>query len=561
MGSIEWQLVKNNSFYILLTLMILANATGLFNEVFLADSSLYAGIARSFAESGNYLDIYVEGKDWLDKPHFPFWVAALSMKVFGTNAFAYKLPSFLFFLMALYYTYALAKTLYSEKVAQVAVLILGSSFHILISNSDVRAEGILLGSIIGACYCMYRLIERLDFKYLMLAAVYSSIAIMTKGVFVEILIFSAIFGHLVFTKQFRELFKPKWVVLLLLTTLLITPELYALYTQFDLHPEKTVFGKTGVSGIKFFVWDSQFGRFFNTGPIKGTGDPAFFLHTFLWAFAPWALLAILALMKQTRDAIKGITQTEWLNYFGFTVMFLVFSASKFQLPHYTNILFSFISILAAKQLVEQREGGLHSVVNYIFKLHSLGFLGIVIGIEFLFKPDQGLGPAFSSMAILVLAVLFLLQFIPKLRIPHKPALLAFFGVLMTVVYLNARFYPSLHTYQSGMMVAQLANETYPDKQLQVTHKDWSIWFYANTDVTRINKITEVDTSGDALVFANEDFLTRLNNEGVPYHIIKTFEHFHITKLKPTFINSNTRSEAVRNTYLVAISGITSRDEE
>lgn len=57
----------------------------------------------------------------------------------------------------------------------------------------------------------------------------------------------------------------------------ISPELICLYIQFDSHPEKIVFGNTHVSGIRFFFWDSQFGRFFNTGPIKGKGDP-FFLY-------------------------------------------------------------------------------------------------------------------------------------------------------------------------------------------------------------------------------------------------------------------------------------------
>jgi hypothetical protein len=77
--------------------------------------------------------------------------------------------------------------------------------------------------------------------------------------------------------------------MVVLILLFITPELYSLYTQFDIHPEKVVFGRTNVSGLKFFFWDSQFGRFFNTGPIKGNGEPTFFLHTTLWPFYPGLL--------------------------------------------------------------------------------------------------------------------------------------------------------------------------------------------------------------------------------------------------------------------------------
>jgi len=61
------------------------------------DSALYAQISKSFVTTHNWWDIYVNGHDWLDKPHFPFWICALSMQIFGINAFAYKLPSLLFF--------------------------------------------------------------------------------------------------------------------------------------------------------------------------------------------------------------------------------------------------------------------------------------------------------------------------------------------------------------------------------------------------------------------------------------------------------------------------------
>src|SRR5262249_55111305 len=78
----------------------------------------------------------------------------------------------------------------------------------------------------------------------------------------------------------------------------LTPELYCLYAQFDAHPDKLVFGQTGVSGLRFFFWDSQFGRFLNTGPIRGHGTPWFFLHTTLWAFWPWSGVLALALVPR-----------------------------------------------------------------------------------------------------------------------------------------------------------------------------------------------------------------------------------------------------------------------
>ena len=128
---------------------------------------------------------------------------------------------------------------------------------------------------------------------------------------------------------------------ILLALFVTLPELWELYGQFDANPEKVVFGKTGVSGIRFFFWDSQFGRFFNTGPIKGAGEPTFFLHTTLWAFLPWSLLFYAAVWALIR---KTLRPAAWVAVGSVGATFLLFSAASFQLPTYPNIFYPFMSV-------------------------------------------------------------------------------------------------------------------------------------------------------------------------------------------------------------------------
>ncbi len=117
--------------------------------------------------------------------------------------------------------------------------------------------------------------------------------IMTKGLFTIIPIAAGIGLSLLYSKNYKAIFNWRWLLALIFIIIFLFPSLYGYYLQFDLHPEKKVFGENNVSGVKFFLWTSQWGRFTNTGPIKGKGDLSFFIHTMIWAFLPLGIRCIL----------------------------------------------------------------------------------------------------------------------------------------------------------------------------------------------------------------------------------------------------------------------------
>ena len=86
-----------------------------------------------------------------------------------------------------------------------------------------------------------------------MAAAFTAAAIMTKGIFILIIPFSALFFDMLLKKELKKNLKIKWLLVLILTFIFIIPEIYAVYQQFDLHPEKVVFGKKNVSGDKIYV--------------------------------------------------------------------------------------------------------------------------------------------------------------------------------------------------------------------------------------------------------------------------------------------------------------------
>ena len=65
-------------------------------DVMDVDAAQYAEISREMNQTHQFLQVYDRGDDYLDKPPFLFWISALSMNIFGTGNFGYKLPSILF---------------------------------------------------------------------------------------------------------------------------------------------------------------------------------------------------------------------------------------------------------------------------------------------------------------------------------------------------------------------------------------------------------------------------------------------------------------------------------
>ena len=544
--------LSRSSFLFLLGLVICLNFTGLFNEIMEPDGTIYAALAKQIAKSGNWLFLWVNGADWLDKPHLPFWMAATSFKILGYTALAYKLPSFILFVVSLFYCYRLACVIYSKGTARLATLIYGSSLHIIISNFDGKVEIYLTAFVVAAMYHMYRAFEGKWFWHIVAAALFAACAAMTKGIFVLITIAVGFVIYWIRTKQWKEFIKLKWYLFVLLFFIFILPELYALYVQFDLHPEKVVYGKTNVSGLRFFFWDSQFGRFFNNGPITGKGDLSFFLHTTLWAFIPWSILLLLAVINFLKK--KKSAESSWQRWIiGGSALFsfMMFTVSKFQLPHYIVILFPHFAMMTAAYLLEGASEKSMKRINVFQTVLFVLIFAAVIGIIIIYAFDSALW-FFMLAGLIAAATLFYKTENSLLAVLKKNIGLA----LLVAVFLNCLFYPSLLKYQAGMMAGKWLGQ----QQAQPTvtlYKCLSTSFdfyyegktdYSNPDSTVINNIAANDSI--YLLSAVQD-LKDINTDSVTLTPLKTFPYFHVSQVNGVFINHKTRKN-VLDTFAITL---------
>jgi 4-amino-4-deoxy-L-arabinose transferase-like glycosyltransferase len=574
----EWETWLQKWFTRLLIPAILVNAGGLLIDILEPDGALYATIARTISRSGDFVNLFVDGRDWLDKPHFPFWMAALSFRCFGVNGFAYKFPALLFWAAGAWYTWRLALSIYGKPVAQLSTLIYVSAAHLVISNNDVRAEPYLTGLIIGCVYHFYkasRIPSRKTVAYrsgtlglhLVAGSLLAAAALMTKGPFVLITIAGGFVLDWIIGKEWSQFANLRWWIAVVLTAFFTLPELYCLYVQFDSQPDKLVFGHTGVSGIRFFFWDSQFGRFFNTGPIKGSGDPFFYFHTILWAFLPWSLLLYAAVIRKCRTIRSTVAfgrqrlatgaAGDWICLGAALSSFILFSLSKFQLPHYLNILFPFFSILTAAWLYGIRRKGSQQFVRVVQGVINIILPALLLLLCWFFHFPHW--PLLMTLLLLLSLLPFVLFRGASLPVSVTRS---FVLALLAFAFVNFLLYPAILQYQAGTQAARFVNRSGTAMTtdnasasnptpvnpsiylLREAPVNYSFEFYCNAPVRRVSMDSLPYQQGPFRVFAPSRFGDSLKKMGNAVITLRQFPNFHISQLTGAFLDYRTRDSAL-----------------
>ncbi len=448
----------------------------------------------------------------------------------------------------MYYTFRLGALIYGKEVARFSVLIFGSALHVILANSDVRAEPYLTAFIIMATYFIVQAYLQKKLQWFLFAALASAGAIMTKGLFAGITVVSGFLLYLIFTKQLKELLNYRWWLCFFLTFLFILPELYTLYLQFDMHPEKTLFGQTNVSGIKFFLWDSQFGRFFNTGPIKGKGDLFFFVHSTLWAFLPWSFFLAAAIWQGIKR--RAVNKLSYIITGSALITFILFSVSKFQLPHYIVIIMPHFALMCGNFI-----SGLHQEKNirrWSISLTALLFLACVTITALACYSGMGRS-VFALLPPWFISIFAIIAF----RKPVSGMLVAK-GICFSLAlfwFLNCFFYPRLLQYQAGVEAAKAFNKTGSSAApLMYIRYSRALELFSNSQPLFFTEASfnTFKIQLPAMAYILNTDLPLLGRAGYKYEVVQTFDDFRVTMLTAGFLNEKTRNEHVTRNSLIKI---------
>jgi 4-amino-4-deoxy-L-arabinose transferase-like glycosyltransferase len=521
------------------------------------DASQYAEMSREMMKSGDYLHVYDRGHDYLDKPPFLFWVSSVSMKVFGANNLGFKLPSILFALLALYATYRLTRRLYDENTARMAALILGTCQGFFLMTNDVRCDTILMSWVITAIWLLKEWDISGKLYWLLLGAAAVAFGMMTKGPIALMVPVFCFASDWILKRQWKKLFKPQYILAIIVIGILLIPMSIGLYQQFDLHPEKLIDGKYNTSGLRFFFWSQSFGRITGESPWQNSVDMSFLLSNMLWSYLPWILLFLVGLVINVIELFKQklrlSPQQEWISTGGFILTYLALGSSRYQLPHYIFVAFPLASIVVAKLLKDFFEGRYRRVFGVMKPVQTviaaLLFVGALLTITYVFKAGA------LAIAIWAVSVLVWLYIAFKKQLAGKMLYISAAGILLVNIILTNFFYYNLLKYEVGATAGRFikAQNINTDKVFAYRMKDPinALPFYANGVIQKSDTPLTVLPKVD-YVLTMDSGITDLQLKGYRYDIAYQGKLFKVSELTPDFLNPNTRDKATSNYYLLKL---------
>ncbi len=515
------------------------------------DVTQYMTIARNMVNSGDYMLIkWRDDFNYLDKPPLLFWLSSFSMSILGITPFAYRLPSMLVHLLGIFSTYKLGQRMYNEETGWLSAVVFASSFGIFVFNHDVRTDTLLTGLTAFSLWQLYSFLQERKTLNFVLGFIGVGLAISAKGPIGIIVPMLAIIPFLVYQKKWNLLFNKLWLWSIPILLIVLAPMIISVYLQH------------GVKGLEFHFWSQSFGRISGESVWKDTTGPLYFVHTFLWSFIPWSVLAMVAYFNKIRIAAAGFgnpKSEEVLTLSGFTMVVILMSMASYKLPHYIYVVFPLISIITARYIQKKQANLPWEGFGFWLYLAQLIFdllLWVAIFITFLwFKPADFL-PLIAPLAVFTIYVYTIAGGKSHSKLIHSTLL----TMLATALVMNTHFYPALNQYQGRVFAGKYLSEhgitenevvIYPTS----VHKP-SIDVYSNNLIMRTSDISDIDTllitQSPLFVFTDEKNLDWLKIHYPMLTIEKAFDDYQISLLSLAFLNPDTRQSTLTKLYLIKI---------
>ena len=468
---------------------------------------------------------------FFEKPPLYFWGECLSFGLFGKiTEFTARFPVALYGTLCGFLTYFVGKKIVSKSYGVVSSLVLATSLEFLI-----LAKFAILDIVVATCVWFSLCFGMLTFyvqeknkKYFWwLFYIFSGLAVMAKGIPGFVIPFGSMFFISIYSKKFKEIFRPQYFIVGFLLFFAITLPWHIVMLKIH---DPLFFNE--------YVIKHHIARFLGSEELGRQQPFYFYFLTILWGFFPWIVSTLSVLIRKITKfdfKFKDVTDTQrFMIYNGIIAIFtlLFFSSSKTKLITYILPIYGSLACLGGYIWTRYIIRGEYSrIINKT--VYVLGGIFILASIVALFTPlflPAELNSDIASAKPLCITLLFLCGTLSIVFAKKEKYLNVFFTYVIFMLCLSAfgteKFFKIDYKFGQDDLIqyAKYAKEN--NKNItcyKFTHK-YSLIYYGTEPVVYggdfdKEKIRTTLKNKDNLVIIKKKNLNEI--EGLNYRVIES----------------------------------------
>ena len=312
------------------------------------DEARFATATKNMIETGDYLDIELEGVKRYKKPIGIYWAQAITTKVFGSEPYnqiwTYRLPSYLGILLSIFFIFFSTKKLYGNQIAKTSIFLLSCSLLLILEMHQAKSDALLFLCINICNFFVLDAIktnnQRYSQKRILIFWVFFAIGTLIKGpiIFLFVLLPISIFCLFISSKNLKSFFKNKYGYLLYF--LIVLPWFILITIKSN-----------------WLFWQESVGHDLLKKVVSSQeshGFPPGYYFISLYLFFWPGCVYFLAIIKKYFYKIKQLTIKQE-TFFLICIIFpplLIFELIPTKLPHYILPIYPALSILISSYLNE-----------------------------------------------------------------------------------------------------------------------------------------------------------------------------------------------------------------
>ena len=175
--------------------------------LFDADEGVYSEVTREMLANNDFTSTLLNDMPFFHKPPLFFWAQAASIKIFGLNEFALRLPSAMAALLWAASIFLFTRRCFDTRSAWYATLFMASSFLVTIIGRAATPEAMINLFLTLTLLNIYRFYHTGNKRYVYWAFMFAALGVLTKGSIAILIPVAVSFVFFTLKKKSKDFFQ------------------------------------------------------------------------------------------------------------------------------------------------------------------------------------------------------------------------------------------------------------------------------------------------------------------------------------------------------------------